>query len=97
MGILMYLLLNGEFPFYSRDEVELIKMIRTNEPTYVGLNLGTDGLQVLKKMLRKNPTMRITSAEIENHSWILNRPSNTPESQNVIDMMRQWKNELKVC
>lgn len=98
MGIIMYLLLKGQFPFFSNCEKDLMKSIRKKEPSFDGINLNSEGFHLLTKMLAKDPIFRIAPSEIEQHPWILNRRmSQVYHDTNILDMMKTWKNEMMVC
>lgn len=52
---------------------------------------------LLTQMLTKDPALRITAAEVECHAWV--RGENMAEvhtTENVLDMMRQWRSDLTV-
>lgn len=97
MGVLTYILLSGRLPFFSSKDKELEYIICYKEPCYEEFTASSEATHLLKKMLEKNPALRITAAEIENHAWVRGEPM-THEScpDNVLDMMRLWREEMMV-
>ncbi|XP_046737968.1 serine/threonine-protein kinase 33-like [Diprion similis] len=110
MGIIMYVLLVGKFPFYSTNDQHLHLLVKTQELDFSGLPCSEGAKHLLSKMLQKNPAFRVTAAEVENHPWIavsMNQYVNVyrnaskgnhsmlqAHSSNVLDMMRMWRTEM---
>ncbi|XP_063975096.1 serine/threonine-protein kinase 33-like [Diachasmimorpha longicaudata] len=97
MGIIMYVLLTGTFPFFSKNELQLYKLITTADVDYSVLQCSNEGKHLLRKLLERNPAFRITAAEVSHHPWISGAPGQvSTDSSNVLDMMRLWKDEMSV-
>lgn len=98
VGVIMYTLLSGRYPFYSTKEQELTEMICNEEPLLSGLSASYGALHLIRKILVKNPALRITAAEMSQHPWIIGKPMTLDENStdNVLDMMRLWRSELMV-
>ncbi|XP_018326786.1 serine/threonine-protein kinase 33-like isoform X2 [Agrilus planipennis] len=97
LGVIMYTLLAGQMPFNGITEEELITDIINNDPLYTNINiLSPEGFNILQRMLHKEPANRITAAEIMIHGWITNDPKQNKGAENVLDMMKRWKSDLKV-
>ncbi|XP_046417530.1 serine/threonine-protein kinase 33-like [Neodiprion fabricii] len=95
MGIIMYVLLVGKFPFYSTNDQHLHMLVKTQELDLSGLSCSEGAKHLLSKMLQKNPAFRMTAAEVENHPWIAGTHSILEaHSSNVLDMMRMWRTEM---
>ncbi|XP_033225514.1 serine/threonine-protein kinase 33-like isoform X2 [Belonocnema kinseyi] len=95
MGVIMYVLMFGMFPFFSHDQHKLCKLIRKSEINFCELPCSEEARNLVSKLLEKNPAFRITAAETEQHPWISGAAITlkTPSS-NVFHMMRMWKNEM---
>ncbi|XP_015117756.1 serine/threonine-protein kinase 33-like [Diachasma alloeum] len=97
MGVIMYVLLTGKFPFFSNNELQLYKLITTADVDYSVLQCSNEGKHLLSKLLERNPAFRITAAEVNHHPWISGASGHvSTESSNVLDMMRLWKDEMSV-
>ncbi|KAK5643262.1 hypothetical protein RI129_007107 [Pyrocoelia pectoralis] len=82
IGIIMYMLLMGSLPFYS-------------QPSYDNFTGSTEALDLLTKLLNKNPALRSTAVEVTQHPWIVGEEINhTKGSENVLDMMRLWRSDM---
>lgn len=53
----------------------------------------------MSKMLAKNPAVRITAWEVLQHAWTTGKSllDEGQNSANVLDMMKMWRLEMKVC
>lgn len=69
LGVCLYIMSTCELPFKSNNQKVLIDQIINEEPNYPS-KLGDDLVDLLKKMLQKDPTKRITPEEIAQHPWI---------------------------
>ncbi|KAI7860789.1 kinase-like domain-containing protein [Circinella umbellata] len=69
MGITLYCLIYGRPPFMSHNIVELMSMISNDSIEYKG-DLDSDLLDLLQRLLEKNPEERITMPEIRVHPWV---------------------------
>ncbi|XP_011307654.1 serine/threonine-protein kinase 33-like [Fopius arisanus] len=97
MGVIMYVLLTGKFPFFSTNEMQLYRLITTADVDYSVLQCSDGAKHLLSKLLERNPAFRITAAEVNHHTWISGVSGQiSTESSNVLDMMRLWKNELSI-
>ncbi|KAB0791036.1 hypothetical protein PPYR_02836 [Photinus pyralis] len=95
IGIIMYMLLMGDLPFYSPDERVLTDMICESQPSYNNFPGSTEALDLLTKLLNKNPALRSTAVEVTQHPWIVGEEINeAKEPENVLDMMRLWRSDM---
>ncbi|CEG40784.1 camk camk1 protein kinase [Plasmopara halstedii] len=74
----MYLLLRGELPFYGKAKNEVIQ-----KTLHAEINLESDpiwesvspeGKALLRGLLRKDPTRRLTAQDALQHEWFLTKP-----------------------
>lgn len=68
LGILLYKLLIGRYPFKGCNDEELYKSILHKEPTY-NSNISPAVKFLIAGMLIKNPVKRISAEEILNDPW----------------------------
>lgn len=69
LGITLYVLLCGKFPWFSNDNYELFYMITENIvpiPEY----LSADCQDLIQRLLTKDPAERISIREIKMHPWM---------------------------
>ncbi|KAI9257159.1 kinase-like domain-containing protein [Phascolomyces articulosus] len=69
MGITLYCLIYGRPPFMSHNIVELMSKI-SHDPIEYGGDLDPQLLDLLQRLLEKNPDERITMPEIRVHPWV---------------------------
>ncbi|XP_013383603.1 serine/threonine-protein kinase 33 [Lingula anatina] len=98
MGIIMYTLLCGNPPFRAREEEKLYEMIKKGEIDFsepVWEEISEDAKHVISGMLKVDPAHRTTASEVLAHPWITGE-ERTCQPANVLEMMKQWKDELKL-
>ncbi|OHS93487.1 CAMK family protein kinase [Tritrichomonas foetus] len=69
LGVCLYMMAVGELPFNSTNQKVLFEQILNDEPNYPS-NLSPNLVDLLKKMLTKDPAERIKTEEIANHKWV---------------------------
>ena len=80
LGIILYAITYGNLPFENQNISMLFKMIISEEPSYPhDLRVSDDLIDLIKKMLIKNPNDRITIEGIKNHQFF-NSKSNDKNS-----------------
>ena len=85
-GITLYNLLTKKFPFHGSNIYQLSENIMNQEPDFTELlnrserNLNESLVDLLTKMLDKDPDCRIGIYEIINHPWV------TDDGQHVVDL-----------
>lgn len=97
MGVIMYLLLYGKYPFYAPVEQKLIKLICDYDPDYSHVSASDAAIHLISKMLTKDPALRITAAEVMRHAWIVGSPLSECKHENVLEMMKMWRSDMMVC
>jgi serine/threonine protein kinase len=68
IGVLLYVLVCGKFPWYDPDMMILFQKIK-KEPLTLPSHLSSELKDLLSKLLDKDPYHRITIPNIINHSW----------------------------
>ena len=69
----MYMMIVFRPPFNGDNEAEILENVITEEVSFKGQsfkNLSADGLHFLKKILNKNPELRLSAFEAYRHPWI---------------------------
>ncbi|KAK8882490.1 hypothetical protein M9Y10_045132 [Tritrichomonas musculus] len=69
LGVVLYSMTVGRMPFASKSVAHLVKKIVNQEPKFPS-DLSEDLLDLLKRMLTKDPEYRITIEEVLDHNWI---------------------------
>ena len=75
-GVVMYQMLFGETPFNASTHFELIKTINNNDINFPNNDLSNHCLNLLKNLLIKNPTLRISWDNFFNHPFFNDLSSN---------------------
>ena len=77
VGVVLFILLSGQPPFYHDDNFELFEQIKKCEfdlTTEEWKGVSSDAKDFIKKILVADPAKRITSSGIKNHPWITGNP-----------------------
>ena len=80
-GVVLFMMLSGMQPFFSDNLSCLIKTITTEEPSYeleAFKQVSNEALDLLQKMLTKDPNKRPSAKECLSHNWFSNLDSNEP-------------------
>nr|CAI5841275.1 unnamed protein product [Callosobruchus analis] len=94
IGVILYTLLCGKYPFYDKNEATLINLICTESPDYSPEELSPDAVDLLRCTLVKDPVQRSTTLEILKHPWLLEHKLKSRKDETIIDYMKKWKNEM---
>jgi calcium-dependent protein kinase len=73
LGVFVYLMLSGRFPFYGRSDqetIELVKRGRFDFNSAVWRDISSEAKDLISRMLDTNPTTRITTQECLAHAWL---------------------------
>lgn len=79
LGVILFILLCGIPPFYSRVESEIYEKIKKMPISFKGEAWSTvsdEAKTLIQKMLRKDPTTRYSIGEVLSDPWIQNRAHN---------------------
>jgi len=71
LGVTLYFMVFRDYPFHGNDIFELFENIKTKEISFP-IEISSDLKDLLKRMLEKEPSKRITIEEIEKHAWVVN-------------------------
>lgn len=65
MGVLIYLMLFGRYPFDGNSTSVIVKVIMTKKPQYKSPNVNVSDLAIsfIKLLLERDPNLRPTAAE----------------------------------
>lgn len=69
LGVLLYAIANCQLPWEDENHKRLCQKIMYSEPNYPQ-SLSPALIDLLSKMLKKNPNERISIKEIKDHPWI---------------------------
>ncbi|CAD8080953.1 unnamed protein product [Paramecium sonneborni] len=108
-GIILYILLSGQAPFYGNSLDEIIEKNRDCQINFKDLKVSEDALDLLKRSLEPNPEYRISSLEALSHPFIsrlyrresnhvdeINFDQNLNEKYSILDSMKKFgQNDLR--
>lgn len=69
LGVVLFAIVSGRLPFSDKNQPELMKAILTKSPVFPK-RISSDLRDLLSRMLEKDPSKRITIAEIKTHPWL---------------------------
>ena len=70
IGVILYYMLSGKFPFKSDDNIDIFQKIETETPNFWELNISENSFDFLRKCLTKNPKLRPSAKECLLHPWL---------------------------
>ncbi|CAH1098690.1 unnamed protein product [Psylliodes chrysocephalus] len=95
IGVILFTMMYGKFPFMSTSQKELAGKIISFEPEFSTKMIDLDCVDLMKSTLVKDPVKRITAQEMLKHPWLFdNKIKVKTKNQTVIDYMKQWKTEM---
>lgn len=89
LGIILYKLSFGSFPFEAKELNELKKKIIHSEPNYLSTEVSNKLKSLIMLMLNKDPSMRIGTNQILTHSWIKERYYTSLDLKSVKRIIRK--------
>jgi len=69
LGVTLYTMIHGKYPFYSTDQKELYAKI-WYDPVVCASDVGDECADLLRSMLEKNPNDRPSMHQIKSHPWM---------------------------
>ena len=73
LGIILYILLSGSFPFYGDTMDDIFEAVSTQEPdtvTGVWKDVSDGAKDLVRRLLCKDPSERITGSRAMTHEWM---------------------------
>lgn len=99
LGVIMYILLCGEPPFFGEDDYETFQLIKIGKYSTSGKiwdSVSKHAKTLLSKLLQKDPKKRINASEALSDPWILNFAKNYKnDSEEVINSLQIQTNIQK--
>ncbi|CAG9823105.1 unnamed protein product [Phaedon cochleariae] len=94
IGVILFMLLFGRYPFYAKNDEHLVQKICDTEPEYSVSQVNSDCIDLLKSTLLKDPVKRITALEILKHPWLVDNKMKSRKDETIIDYMKKWRSEM---
>lgn len=69
LGIVLFILLTGEYPFDGKKKETIFIRIKNNDIKYGNYDLTSTEIKLLKRLLCKDPRYRIQLEDITKHEW----------------------------
>jgi len=84
LGVMIYLMLYGKYPFEGPDHKAIVQQILKNEPDYNRGQVKPSSLAIdfMKKLLVKNPDTRLGPEQALSHPWI--SPVSSPDNRQYL-------------
>ena len=73
IGVILYYILSGKFPFIGNSNTEIFEKINNSEPIFkknLFNNISENAINFIKKCLIKNPNERPNANECLSHPWL---------------------------
>ncbi|KAG5186473.1 putative serine/threonine kinase-like protein [Tribonema minus] len=71
LGIMLYVMLSGRFPYDSDDDEETAHMILDDQFTFPASIVDGNAKNLISQMLQKRPESRPTMIQVAAHQWLL--------------------------
>lgn len=109
IGIIIYILITGKFPFQGRNSYATAKMIKTSELNFNGEefeDISNQCKDLISKLLDKNPQTRLNVQDSFDHAWFKSMKSASAKKINStlqikregdINIMNNLKSYKKEC
>jgi serine/threonine protein kinase len=100
LGVVLFILLSGQPPFYDEDNFELFEKIKKCEYDFKApawKTISNEAKDFISKLLVADPEQRLTGQAIMEHPWILGQTSVDQEKDSgVLEKMRDWNSKRKL-
>ncbi|XP_075423155.1 serine/threonine-protein kinase 33 isoform X5 [Ascaphus truei] len=97
IGVIMYMLLCGDPPFMGSSEEKLFELIKKGDLNFSNLvwqAVSDFAKDTLQRLMKVDPAHRITANELLDNPWITGETNTVQRPSNVLEMMKEWKNNL---
>ncbi|KAG9454951.1 hypothetical protein H6P81_007855 [Aristolochia fimbriata] len=96
IGVMLYILLAGVPPFWAESESGIFNAILKGNIDFTGEpwpSISPGAKELVRRMLQKEPKLRITASEVLNHPWIKEDGDapDTPIDGSVLDKLKQFR------
>ena len=88
LGVLLYVMLYGRYPFYSENNSELYYLITSTKPEFDS-SFNSASTDLIAKMLHPDPNQRIQLHQVLIHPWF------AKEKKDVLSPIKTKVNQLK--
>merc|ERR1712137_167059 len=79
LGVVLYTMLYGSYPFYHDDKSIMFHMVTEENPDFDD-EVSKESSDLILRMMSKNPHDRPTVSEIRKHPWLSDAPASINES-----------------
>jgi serine/threonine protein kinase len=71
-GTMLFMMLSGKQPFNAADDVWYKKICRNPDKAVADrkIDISSDAMDLISRMIAKDPKARLTTAEIKDHKWL---------------------------
>ena len=86
LGVLMFLLLSGDFPFDGENRAELFNKIQKTKYNFDQQcwdYITKEAKEMIQRLLQKNPKMRITASQTLAHRWFYKLNQHNEHEKNI--------------
>ena len=98
IGVIIYILLCGFPPFYAEDDNEMFEMIKEADydfPSPYWDEVGDSAKDLVRKLLEKDPELRLTATQALEHEWVKGDTANTEANESVIETLKVFNARRK--
>ena len=78
LGVILFAMLVGEYPFWDKDQPKLVRHILCSEPDFRGQQITPSAHHLICSMLEKNVLKRATLDTVQRHPWMRPEGTGTP-------------------
>ena len=99
VGVVLYILLSGQPPFYHDDNFELFEQIKKCKYDMEGpiwKNVSDNAKDLISRLLVADPEKRLYGEDIAEHPWILGEGIAKNKGTSVLQKMREWDTKRKM-
>jgi len=93
VGIVLFILLSGNPPFFDEDNFALFEKIKSCDFNFDAPSwnsISPEAKDFISKLLVADPEARMKGDQIMDHPWILGHSMTTNTDQNILRKMREW-------